>query len=69
MDAGDFMGKYAFTKMKDAIIKNSGTTHSKGFNVFPISYSFYWKRQGRDHVKLGALLLQSMNCRNISVEI
>lgn len=45
MHAGDIiMGKYAFKKIEEAIIKNSESIHSKGFNTFPIPYIFYWKR-------------------------
>lgn len=49
MYAGDIiMGIYSFTKMEEAIIKNTENVHSKGFIIFPILF-FYWKRQGRDH--------------------
>lgn len=39
MDSGDIsMGKYAFTKMEEAIIKNTESVHSKGFIIFSIPF-------------------------------
>lgn len=49
MNAGDIiMGKYAFTKMEEAIIKNTESVHSKGFIISLYLFYFYWKRQGGD---------------------
>lgn len=70
MDSGDIsMGKYAFTKMEEAIIKNTESVHSKGFIIFSIP--FFLTERGRVGitVKLRALFLQSMNCRNTTVKI